>query len=73
MNECPKLKLGRKHPFAVRKVPWDALWHVCYFMRNPDGKIYKSWDRVSQREAIRATKHLVNQQGLAPARFQGIL
>lgn len=66
------MKLGREYPCAVRKVPWDSLWHVQYYMRNPDGKIYKTWDRVKQREAIGATKKLVSQQGLAPARFQGL-
>lgn len=67
------MKLGREYPFAVRKVPWDALWHVQYFMRNPDGKIYKTWDRVEQREAIRASRKLLSQQGLLPARLQGEL
>ena len=71
--ECPKLKLGREHPFAVRKVSWDELWHVQYFMRNPDGKVYKTWDRVESRVAMRAAKKLVNQGSLLPSRFQGDL
>lgn len=73
MVECPKAKLGRKYPYAVRKVPWDALWHVQYFMRNPDGKIYKTWDRVRQWEAIQASKNLLSQSGNLPKRFHGEL
>jgi len=71
-KECPKVKTGREYPFGVRKVPWDALWHVQYYMRTQEGKLYRTWDRVEQREAMRASKKLVNQDGELSRRLLGL-
>ena len=70
--ECPKVKTSARHPFAVRKVPWDALWHVLYYSRNEDGKLYKTWNRVTQAKAIRVSRKLVNQYGELPRRLRGV-
>jgi hypothetical protein len=32
---------------GIRKVPWDALWHILYEV---DGK--ETWDRVSMLKAL---------------------
>jgi hypothetical protein len=59
------LRTGRDFPFAVRKVPYDALWHVMYYERNSIG-VYETYDRVSKAQALRASKILVCQDGLLP-------
>jgi hypothetical protein len=59
--ESPKVKTSARHPFAVRKVSWDALWHVLYYARNEDGKLYSTWNRVSQAQAIRISRKLESQ------------
>jgi len=69
-REGRNLKLGREYPFAVRKVPWDALWHVQYYMRSPLGELYVTWDRVSRAEAVRASNGLVNQYNALPKRLR---
>ena len=66
-----QVKFGRDFPFAVRKVPWDALWHLRYYARNADGKIYRTYDRVPQKEAVKASKKLVNQYNELPKELRG--
>lgn len=38
---------------GVRKVRWDALWHVLYRWGNRD-----TWDRVSRKEAMSVLKKI---------------
>ena len=43
----------------VRKVSWDQLWHVMYYVRDYySRKRYLTWDRVSRDEALRIADNL---------------
>jgi len=40
-------KYHKENIVGIRKMKWDGLWHVMYFLR---GKL--TWDRVSKKEAL---------------------
>ncbi len=44
----------RRKYIEVRKVSWDALWHAVFV----NSKKETCWDRVSQSEALKISKHL---------------
>lgn len=68
--ECSKLKMGFEYPYAVRKVSWDELWHVQYYSRGREGKVYATYCRVKQPDAVRASRKLVNQYNELPKRLR---
>jgi len=50
----------RHKVIAVRKVPWDGLWHVMYYARDYwTRKLKMTWDRVPRNVALKVAKGLI--------------
>jgi hypothetical protein len=47
----------------VRKVSWDALWHVVYKVKNRFGKEYTTWDRVTKKKALAVASAISKRRG----------
>ena len=44
---------------SVRKVSWDMLWHVMYYVRDYyTRKRTLTWDRVPKAEAMRVAENI---------------
>lgn len=44
--------------YMVRKVSWDSLWHAVFKIKGASD----SWDRVTEKEALKISKKLVYEK-----------